>query len=195
MLVLAESSVMAENRYRISMQSLLNDEELNEMYNISNINMFPTFQSRPSPTFEDTSSPSEEDEDLPQTTRRATNKRFRRGWTKDEHIKFLLGVFLFGRGNWKSISRIIAGKSPKQVQSHAQKYFLRQQQHTKTKRSIHDFNFSDLIQLLQDQTYRDSVRRFDTNLHKLLREFEQNYSEQKLELCLSNPGTDAKRIN
>ncbi len=64
------------------------------------------------------------------------------------------------------ITKVINGKSPKQVQSHAQKYFLRQQQETKTKRSIHDFNFSDLLELLQDDKYRAKVRLSDSSLNK-----------------------------
>lgn len=48
----------------------------------------------------------------------------RKGWTKEEHLKFLLGVYMHGKGNWKKVSQFIRGKTPKQVQSHAQKVFL-----------------------------------------------------------------------
>lgn len=79
---------------------------------------------------------------------------FRQGWTREEHIRFLLGVQKYGKGNWKSISKIVTTKSPKQVQSHAQKYFLRQQQQVKNKRSIHDFSLDDLANLMKDPVYR-----------------------------------------
>ncbi len=115
------------------------------------------------------SSSSEDEFDTPTTPNSPAsggNKRLRRGWTKDEHVRFLVGVFVYGRGNWKNISHIIQGKSPKQVQSHAQKFFLRQQQHTKSKRSIHDFDFGDLLVLLKDQGYREYVANSDKQLHK-----------------------------
>ncbi|KAL9644534.1 hypothetical protein ABK040_009398 [Willaertia magna] len=105
--------------------------------------------------------------------------KFRRGWSKEEHVRFLLGVYLYGRGNWKIISKIIPGKSPKQVQSHAQKYFLRQDQQTKTKRSIHDFNFSDLMQLVRDKEYRRGLIESDVDLHNLFCQFEESYEKAK----------------
>nr|CAG4718784.1 unnamed protein product [Naegleria fowleri] len=110
------------------------------------------------------------------------NYRFRKGWTRDEHIRFLIGVHLFGRGNWKSISNVIQGKSPKQVQSHAQKYFLRQEQTTKTKRSIHDFNLNDLTILLKDESFRQSVRddtsKKGRDLEELINRFEESYTSK-----------------
>jgi len=48
-----------------------------------------------------------------------------------------------GRGNWKEISKIIETKTGIHTQSHGQKYFLRQKQKNKNKRSIHDFSLSD----------------------------------------------------
>eukprot|EP01114_Cavostelium_apophysatum_P023430 TRINITY_DN8822_c0_g1_i1.p1 TRINITY_DN8822_c0_g1~~TRINITY_DN8822_c0_g1_i1.p1 ORF type:complete len:387 (-),score=74.66 TRINITY_DN8822_c0_g1_i1:11-1171(-) len=75
----------------------------------------------------------------------ATDKkpRLKRGWTKDEHTLFLKGLQIYGKGNWKDISSMIPTKNATQIQSHAQKYFLRQKQVSKNKRSIHDFSLED----------------------------------------------------
>lgn len=67
----------------------------------------------------------------------------KRGWTKDEHTNFLKGLKLHGKGNWKEIAAMVQTKSSTQIQSHAQKYFLRQKQTLKNKRSIHDFSLED----------------------------------------------------
>merc|ERR1719238_1576388 len=49
-------------------------------------------------------------------------------WSEDEHKKFLVGLQRFGKGDWRSISRIcVITRTPAQVASHAQKYFLRQE--------------------------------------------------------------------
>lgn len=53
-------------------------------------------------------------------------------WTEEEHRRFLEGLKVLGKGNWRGISRqFVASRSPTQVASHAQKYFLRLQGTTK----------------------------------------------------------------
>ncbi|XP_050944746.1 transcription factor SRM1-like isoform X1 [Cucumis melo] len=65
-------------------------------------------------------------------------------WTKKEHQYvrlFLLGLRKFGKGDWRSISRnAVITRTPTQVASHAQKYFLRQESAKKDRKrsSIHD---------------------------------------------------------
>ncbi|KAL2548730.1 Duplicated homeodomain-like superfamily protein [Forsythia ovata] len=62
-------------------------------------------------------------------------------WTEEEHRRFLLGLERHGKGDWRNISRnFVISKTPTQVASHAQKYFLRQLSGGKDKRrpSIHD---------------------------------------------------------
>eukprot|EP00252_Welwitschia_mirabilis_P012223 TRINITY_DN27159_c0_g1_i1.p1 TRINITY_DN27159_c0_g1~~TRINITY_DN27159_c0_g1_i1.p1 ORF type:complete len:284 (-),score=67.73 TRINITY_DN27159_c0_g1_i1:562-1413(-) len=47
-------------------------------------------------------------------------------WTEQEHKLFLLGLEKFGKGDWRSISRnFVITRTPTQVASHAQKYFIR----------------------------------------------------------------------
>ncbi|PHT98499.1 Transcription factor MYB1R1 [Capsicum chinense] len=47
-------------------------------------------------------------------------------WTEGEHKLFLLGLQKVGKGDWRGISRnFVKTRTPTQVASHAQKYFLR----------------------------------------------------------------------
>ncbi|KAK9841772.1 hypothetical protein WJX81_002062 [Elliptochloris bilobata] len=63
-------------------------------------------------------------------------------WTEDEHRLFLLGLQKYGKGDWRSISRnFVISRTPTQVASHAQKYFIRLNslnKKDKRRSSIHD---------------------------------------------------------
>lgn len=60
---------------------------------------------------------------------------------------FLLGLKKYGKGDWRNISRnFVISRTPTQVASHAQKYFIRQLSGGKDKRraSIHDITTVNL---------------------------------------------------
>ncbi|KAJ0825169.1 putative transcription factor MYB-HB-like family [Helianthus annuus] len=62
-------------------------------------------------------------------------------WSEDEHRLFLLGLEKYGKGDWRSISRnFVVTRTPTQVASHAQKYFIRLNSMNRDRRrsSIHD---------------------------------------------------------
>jgi SHAQKYF class myb-like DNA-binding protein len=84
-------------------------------------------------------------------------KPYKSGWTKVEHSKFLLGISMHGRGSWKQIAQVVETRTPSQIQSHAQKYFLRQQQTKKSKRSIHDFTVDDFKEETEGETLGETV--------------------------------------
>ncbi|CAK9201222.1 unnamed protein product [Sphagnum troendelagicum] len=75
------------------------------------------------------------------TSEEAGERRKGIPWSEEEHRLFLLGLAKFGKGDWRSISRnFVISRTPTQVASHAQKYFIRLNSINKDKRrsSIHD---------------------------------------------------------
>ncbi|XP_058115242.1 transcription factor MYBS3-like [Magnolia sinica] len=56
-------------------------------------------------------------------------------WTEEEHRMFLVGLQKLGKGDWRGIARnFVVSRTPTQVASHAQKYFIRQGNSTRRKR-------------------------------------------------------------
>ncbi|PRQ59740.1 putative transcription factor MYB-HB-like family [Rosa chinensis] len=80
--------------------------------------------------------------------RKAAHERKKgRPWTEEEHRVFLAGLKKLGKGDWRGIARnFVTTRTPTQVASHAQKYFLRQATNDKRKRrtSLFDLHFKEL---------------------------------------------------
>jgi len=67
--------------------------------------------------------------------RRAQERKKAVPWTEEEHRTFLAGLEKLGKGDWRGIAKnFVTSRTPTQVASHAQKYFLRQTNPNKKKR-------------------------------------------------------------
>ncbi|KAK9120822.1 hypothetical protein Syun_018439 [Stephania yunnanensis] len=67
-------------------------------------------------------------------------------WTEEEHRMFLLGLQKLGKGDWRGIARnYVISRTPTQVASHAQKYFIRQSNMSRRKRR------SSLFDIIADE--------------------------------------------
>nr|QDL88464.1 transcription factor MYBS3-like isoform X3 [Cymbidium ensifolium] len=87
-------------------------------------------------------------EDLVQGSSSSCRER-KRGipWTEEEHRLFLLGLQKLGKGDWRGISRkYVITRTPTQVASHAQKYFIRQSNASRRRRR------TSLFDMVPDET-------------------------------------------
>ncbi|XP_027334971.1 transcription factor DIVARICATA-like [Abrus precatorius] len=94
---------------------------------------------------------------------RAPDQERKKGvpWTEEEHKLFLLGLKKYGKGDWRNISRnFVITRTPTQVASHAQKYFIRQLSGGKDKRraSIHDITTVNLAETTRTSPSEDNKR-------------------------------------
>nr|QFG01314.1 MYB family transcription factor MYB4 [Larix gmelinii var. olgensis] len=91
-------------------------------------------------------------------------------WSEEEHRMFLYGLEKLGKGDWRGISRnFVTTRTPTQVASHAQKYFLRQSNLNKRKRR------SSLFDMCPHDTHVTSSLRREDSLGNLY-EFSPNHS-------------------
>ncbi|XP_050224864.1 probable transcription factor At5g61620 [Mercurialis annua] len=69
-------------------------------------------------------------------------------WSEEEHRIFLEGLHKLGKGDWRGISKnFVTSRTPTQVASHAQKFFLRHAATDKKKRrtSLFDMNLIESV--------------------------------------------------
>lgn len=85
-------------------------------------------------------------------------------WTEEEHKLFLLGLQKVGKGDWRGISRnFVKTRTPTQVASHAQKYFLRRNNLNRRRRRSSLFDITT-----------DSVTANQTNDHQQIIKSNEN---------------------
>ncbi|CAD5176002.1 transcription factor MYBS3 [Musa acuminata AAA Group] len=83
-------------------------------------------------------------------------------WTEEEHRMFLLGLQKLGKGDWRGISRTyVASRTPTQVASHAQKYFIRKTNMTRRKRR------SSLFDMVPDEEFPMSFQESEAQNNNL----------------------------
>ncbi|KAL7682140.1 putative SANT/Myb domain, Homeobox-like domain superfamily protein [Plasmopara halstedii] len=109
---------------------------------------------------------------------RTSMRSIERGlWSGEEHDRFLMGLKLYPHGPWRKIAGFVGTRSPRQVQTHAQKYYEKvgrrlrglRKDRKKLVRPEHRLD-EDMVQLCQLAKERvDPNGHVDPTLTRLLR--------------------------
>nr|CAD1821719.1 unnamed protein product [Ananas comosus var. bracteatus] len=92
-------------------------------------------------------------------------------WTEEEHSMFLVGLHKLGKRDWRGISRnFVITRTPTQVASHAQKYFIRQSNSSRRKRrsSLFDMVADEPADIQQHPTTSQELKEKGINTQPAL---------------------------
>lgn len=88
--------------------------------------------------------------------KKPTNRSpYKKAWSLQEHVLFLKGLQIYGKGKWKPIAQLVSTRTPSQIQAHANTYFKRRRQTTTKNRSIHDISLEQL-EYIESQIFPDN---------------------------------------
>ncbi|GBG85691.1 hypothetical protein CBR_g40422 [Chara braunii] len=115
----------------------LTENAMRKSVSTGNLNSYPNGNQSSTPDNSEGAAPPDGyvSDGLVQTSTNARERKKGVPWTEEEHRMFLLGLQKLGKGDWRGISRnYVQTRTPTQVASHAQKYFIRQSNLNKRKR-------------------------------------------------------------
>ncbi|OIW17707.1 hypothetical protein TanjilG_29057 [Lupinus angustifolius] len=94
------------------------------------------------------------DDAIPHNSAKLRERKRGIPWTEEEHKLFLVGLQKVGKGDWRGISRnYVKTRTPTQVASHAQKYFLRRTNLNRRRRRSSLFDITtDTVPMEEEQT-------------------------------------------
>ncbi|KAE9601458.1 hypothetical protein Lal_00023981 [Lupinus albus] len=93
------------------------------------------------------------DDAMPHNSAKLRERKRGIPWTEEEHKLFLVGLQKVGKGDWRGISRnYVKTRTPTQVASHAQKYFLRRTNLNRRRRRSSLFDITtDTVSMEEEQ--------------------------------------------
>ncbi|XP_052172084.1 transcription factor MYBS3 [Diospyros lotus] len=101
----------------------------------ASMNNLVQYEQQPQDSNPDAAAADYDSDDVVHASARSGERKRGVPWTEEEHRRFLIGLQKVGKGDWRGISRnFVKTRTPTQVASHAQKYFLRLNNHNRRRR-------------------------------------------------------------